>query len=192
MRRAPLLRLRDWLHLVWKDKRHYAGVVLLLPALLLAGCARTGTAAQAQVARSDGTVSAGTRSAADGTMEAGRQEFIGAYLPLPFGFDIKASLNGDIGQFPIIIGPPAPAQAAPLAAPCAAPMFVQIEEEYEELVPVRRTRTRQVEVVPKPQAAPRCAPAPRAAPGRAPPVAQVSSCTECADGYCFVPATAVR
>jgi hypothetical protein len=44
-------------------------------------------------------------------MEPGRQEFIGAYLPLPFGFDIKASLNGDVGQFPIIIGPPAP-QAA--------------------------------------------------------------------------------
>lgn len=158
--------------------------LLLLLSCLLAGCATRGTVAQTSHVDSSGVVSAGVRSASDAQPGVlGPQEIVGVALPLG-PFTAKGALIWD-GQ-PWFWTPPAPAapSAATQAAPCAAPMFVEVEEQYVENVPVQRTRKRQVQVVPVP------APAPRAA-CPAPPVASTSSCRECVGGCCEVPEVVV-
>lgn len=160
-------------------------LVLALAAFSLfafAGCAAQTQrpAEQAFIANSQGQVSAGTRSALDGSPAPGRQEILAFYLPpilgLPGAPDFRAGITLDPSglQFPIIIPPPT--FAAPAVAPsaCAGPQI--IEEQVTEMVPetrmVPRTRTVRRAIVPIPQEAPRvnpCAPAP--APQAAPPQA---------------------
>lgn len=122
----------------------------VLPLLLiLSGCAGARPASSTYAVSEDGTVTAQTRSALDGSLAPGPQEIIGIALPFP-PFMIKGGLLWD--GAPVTIGP------SKQASPCQAPHTVEVEETYTEMVPVQRTRKvqRQMVPLPVPQAAPGC------------------------------------
>lgn len=125
-------------------------------AFLLVGCAAQRAPSSTYGVAADGTVTAQTRSAVDGSLAPGRQELFAFYLPIP-PFDFRAGITWD--GTPITFNPVAPAaqaQAAPQAATCEEVMVpVQrtrmVPQTYTELVPQKRV------AIPVPQAAqPQC------------------------------------
>lgn len=173
----------------------------LLASLLvfpLAGCVAPRNASSTYGVSADGTVSRQTRSAMNGSTDAGPQEIFGLYIPfVGTGLAVKAGLEWDGNPGPIVIpvgaqaapygacGAPVAAPspcAAPLAAPapCATPMQTQMVpetywEEERRMVPKQRMVPRQVPAVtlPIPKAPDPCHPE---------PVSQ----NECPDGCCRI------
>lgn len=140
-------------------------------AFVTVGCAQQ-PAKQAYTVDADGNVSAGVRSAMDGTTAPGQQELVGVYLPFP-PFAIKGGLLWDGTTFNFGGGSPQRV-VVPQAAPCMTETFRT--ETWTEMVPVQRTRQVPVRSVPipVPQAAPQCmAPSVGGAP-----------CWECGQGAC--------
>lgn len=157
-------------------RRHAALIAcLLLVGAVLAGCASRQPASTAYTVDQNGTVSAGTRSALDGTNAPGRQELFGLFIPVgPFG--VKAGIDWDGTTWTW----PAPsAQAATASPQAAACEEVMVQETYTEMVPVQRTRSvpQKRVTIPVPRAAPQQCPCP--------PVAQAQP------GICSAPAIEV-
>ncbi len=100
-----------------------------LIALVVTGCVSQRPAEQAYIVDSRGAVSAGTRSALNGSTAPGAQEIIGLYLPFPgTGLAIKAGVEWD--GTPRVI-------EVPMAAPAAAPQVVTTQRTV--MVPETRT-----------------------------------------------------
>lgn len=166
-------------------RKYLIALAALAVAIPLAGCQapKAPAATQAVHVRSDGTQSRATRSALDGSGDAGRQEILAFYIPpflgLPGAPDFRAGITVDPSglQFPIIIPPPTFSTqavgpcATSQAGPCTTTQTVMVEETYYETetrqVPRKRMvpRTVQVPSVPvpvpaTPQAVDPCPPPP--------------------------------
>lgn len=140
----------------------------------LAGCVASRNASATYGVDSAGTVTRQTRSAVNGSTDAGPQEILGVYIPfIGTGLAIKAGLEWDGSPGPIVIpvGAQATYGASPCelpraAAPCGVMRTVMVPETYMEeerrMVPktrmVPRTITEPAATVPLPQAPAPCAP----------------------------------
>ncbi len=143
----------------------------------LAGCStQRQTTSRTYSAQSDGTVSAGVRSASDGVPGVtGPQELFGIYIPAgPFA--VKGAILWDGTTFNPLPPPVAPTYAPAAQGACMTQTTVMEPETYyvTETRQVPRTRMvpRTVNVpsvtIPIPQAVDPCAPAPQAGPACGP------------------------
>lgn len=169
--------------------RPFAALALVLVALVaLVGCVGQNPNPQnAYLVNSQGAVSAGARSALDGTTAPGRQEIIGVYLPFPgTGLAVKAGVEWD--GTPRVVEVPMAAPSSPQTV--TTQRTVMVPETRTVLVP--RTVEERSVVLPVPQAAPNpCAP-PVPAPQRVCPEPPPAPPQACAPGSaCDVPQTTV-